>query len=106
MKTGILIGYFVKNREAREAFKKLRGHGFRRVAWVSRNAEEEIHTGDPFLWYRFFGAAAAFFLFAGFAAVSSITFRLWGPEFSRWPSALIPAVAGGIVGALLSTVWI
>src|SRR4030042_866242 len=106
MKTGILIGYYVKSQEAREAFRKLRRKGYRRVAWVSKNADGEIHTADPFHWRRIFGTAVAFILLGALATVVSLSSQWPGPMFSRLPSALIPAVAGGVIGTLLSVVWI
>ena len=106
MKTGTLIGYYVKSQEAREAFRKLRRKGYRRVVWVSKNTDGEIHIGDPFRWHRIFGAAVAFILFGAFATVVLLSFQWPGPMFSRLPSVLIPAVACGVIGILLSVVWI
>ena len=68
MKTGILVGYFVRRDEARGAIGKLRRQGYHRVAWVSKNADDGIHIGDPFFWRRFFWAAGAFLLFGALAA--------------------------------------
>ena len=106
MKTGLLIGYYVERQEAREAFKKLRRKGYRRVACVSKNADGEIHTRDPFHWRRILGAAVAFILFGAVAAVVSLSFNWPGPLFNRLPPALIPAAACGVIGILLSVVWI
>ncbi len=106
MKTGILIGYFGKREEAREAFRKLRRKGYRRFAWVSKNADGEIHTGDPFHWSRIFGAAMAFILFGTIATVVSMNFQWWGTIFNRLPFTLIASVGFGVIGSLLSVVWI
>jgi cyclic beta-1,2-glucan synthetase len=106
MKIGHLSAYYIESQEAREAFKKLRRKGYRRVAWISKSAEGEIRTGDPFKRLRIFGASVAFFLFGALAAVVSLSVHWPGPLFSRLPPALIPAAAGGVIGILLSVVWI
>ena len=106
MKTGILIGYFAKRDESREAFRKLRRKGYRRAAWVSKGADGEVRTWDPFHWRRVFGAAVAFTLFGAFAAVGSMNLRWPGPISSGMRSTLFPALAGGFIGTLLSVAWI
>jgi len=106
MKTGILIGYFINRQEAREAFRRLQRQGYRRAAWVSKSAEGEIHARDPFHWRRILGAVIAFILFGALATVVSLSFQWPGPMFSRLPSGLVPAVACGVIGTLLSLVWI
>jgi len=55
MKTGLLIGYFLARQEAIEASRKLKKKGFRRVAWISKNAEGEIQIGKPYSRPWFFG---------------------------------------------------
>ncbi|MFW6181494.1 MAG: glycosyl transferase, partial [Spirochaetota bacterium] len=106
MRTGILVGYFAGRQEARDAFRKLRGRGYFRAAWVSRGTEGEMHAGDPFPWYRICGAAAAFILLGGAAAAVWPGFWWPAPMFSRLPSAMIPAASGGVIGILLGVVWI
>ena len=76
MKTGILIGYYVKSQDAREAFRKIWRKGYRRVAWVSKNADGEIHIANPFPWRWVFGATVVSFLFATFASAVWLHF-LW-----------------------------
>ncbi|MFH0799880.1 MAG: glucoamylase family protein [Pseudomonadota bacterium] len=44
MKTGVLIGYFARQNEARAAFGKLKQKGFRRAAWVSKSAEGKVEA--------------------------------------------------------------
>ncbi|MFA5812133.1 MAG: glycosyl transferase, partial [bacterium] len=61
MKTGVLIGYFAKQDEARAAFIKLQRKGFRRAAWVSKSAAGKVETHGPLLsvawiWRSRFGA--------------------------------------------------
>ena len=55
MNTGLLIGYFLAQQEAIRAFQKLKNKGFRRVAWISKDAGGEIRIGKPFLQRWFFG---------------------------------------------------
>jgi len=106
MKTGILIGYFAKRDGAREAFRKLQRRGYRRAAWVSKSADGEVNTWDPFPWRRLSGAAVAFILFGTLAVVASVNLRWPGPTPSGLRSALIPVLAGGFAGTLLSMAWI
>ena len=47
MKTGVLISYFAKQDEARVAFGKLQRKGFRRTAWVSKNAAGKVEIRRP-----------------------------------------------------------
>ena len=55
MNTGLLIGYFLARQEAVKASRKLKKKGFRRVAWISKNAEGEIQIGKPLSQRLFFG---------------------------------------------------
>ncbi|KPK69291.1 glycosyl transferase, partial [candidate division TA06 bacterium SM23_40] len=106
MDTGILIGYFAKREEARGAFKKLQRRGFRRAALVSKTADGNVVTRDPFRWRRIFGTAIAFILFGALAGVTSITLQ-WPAQIPGGAlSALIPGLAGGFVGILLAAAWI
>jgi len=106
METGILIGYFAKRDEAREALKKLQRRGFHRAALVSKATDGNIHTWDPFQWRRIFGAAIAFILFGVLAGVTSINLRWPEPILGGVLSILIPSLAGGFVGILFSAAWI
>ena len=106
MKTAILVGYFVDLDEAQEAFRKLRRQGYLRAAWVSKSAEGEIHTGNPFLWRQIFGATGAFILFGALAAGVLQIIQGPGPIFNQLHTNLIPAMACGLIGTLLSLVWI
>jgi len=72
MEAGILIGYFAKRDEARRALRKLQRMGFRRAALVSKTADGDVRTWDPFLWRRAFGATLAFILFGVLAGVAFI----------------------------------
>ncbi len=106
MKTGILIGYFAKRDEARLVLKKLRRRGFRRAALVSKTADGNVHTWDPFRWCRIFGAAIAFMLFGALTAVISVSLQRPEPILSGILSALIPSIAAGFGGILFSAAWI
>ena len=106
METGILTGYFAKRDEARGAFKKLQRKGLRRAALVSRTADGNVHTWDPFRLRRIFGAVIAFISFGALAGVASIILQWKAPIMSGAPSALIPGLAGGFAGILFSAAWI
>ncbi len=106
METGILTAYFTKRDEARGVFKKLQRRGFRRAALVSKNADGRVHTWDPFQWRRIFGAAIAFILFGILTGFAYISLQWPEPILNGVLSALIPSLAGGFAGILLSAAWI
>ena len=92
-KTGILISYFAKREEAREAFGKLQRKGHRRVAWVSKSAAGKVQTRDPFRRRRLWGAVVAFVLFGALAEAVSmwpapmrmgVRWRRGRPPGCRW----------------------
>ncbi len=106
MEAGILIGYFAKRDEARGALRELQRRGFRRAALVSKTADGDVRTWDPFLWRRAFGATLAFILFGVLAGVASIGLHWPEPILSGSLSALIPTLVGGFIGTLFAGVWI
>src|SRR4030042_2729634 len=67
MEAGTLIGYFAERDEARRARRELQRRGFRRAAWVHKNADGDVHIWDPFLWRRALGATLTAILFGGLA---------------------------------------
>ena len=89
MKTDILIAYFVKAGDAREAIRALKRSGYRRVAWVQKSVKGEVQTGDPFRWRQMGWACAAFLLCGILTALLS----------SGW------AFVGGIFGAMFTVGW-
>jgi cyclic beta-1,2-glucan synthetase len=106
MEAGILIGYFAKRDEARRALRKLQRTGFRRAALVSKAADGDVRTWDPFLWRRAFGATLAFILFGVLAGVAFIGLHWPEPILSEALPALISTLVGGSIGALFAGVWI
>ncbi len=105
MKTGILIGYYVNEQDARGALRKLRRTGCRCAAFVTRRAEGGIHIVDPFGRRRILGAVAAFILLGSIAAMISLKVPWQIFPYGQPLSVLIPAVACGVFGVLLSAVW-
>jgi len=106
MEAGILIGYFAKRDEAREALRKLQRRGIRRAALVTKTADGDVHIRDPFLWRRAFGAILAFIPFGVLASVASLVLHWPVPILSGGLSALIPILAGGLIGTLFGGVLI
>jgi cyclic beta-1,2-glucan synthetase len=106
MEAGILIAYFAKRDEARGALRKLQRKGFRRAALVSKTANGNVRTWDPFLWRRAFGATLAFILFGVLAGVAFIGLHWPEPILSGGLSALISTLVGGFIGTLFAGVWI
>ena len=78
-KTGILVSYFAKRDEAREAFGKLLRKNHRRAAWVTKNAAGKVQIGDPFRLRRFWGAVVAIIIFGTLA--EAVSMRLAWPMF-------------------------
>jgi cyclic beta-1,2-glucan synthetase len=105
MKTDLLIAYFTKPDEGREAFRKLQRKGYRRAAWLSKNLKNEVQTGDLFPRRRVFGSVAAFILCGALAALIAVSAASRGAIAGGYPSVLYPIVASGIVGSLLGAVW-
>lgn len=106
MKTGILVAYFARQTEGREAFQKLRRRGCRRGAWLSRGLDGNVRAGGGSRWHRVFRTLAAFALFATLAAVILPRSGWRGLIPVEDPLGLIPILAGGIIGILLGEVWI
>ncbi len=106
MEAGILIGYFAKRDEARRALRKLQRTGFRRAALMSKTADGDVRTWDPFLWRRAFGATLTFVLFGVLAGVAFIGLHWPEPILSEGLPALISTFVGGIIGALSARVRI
>ncbi|QVL35638.1 GH36-type glycosyl hydrolase domain-containing protein [Aminirod propionatiphilus] len=88
-----LIGYFVKDHEARKALKDLRRKGYRHIARVSRSAEGTLSIGDVSPWVRIGLQAAAFALFGG---LSALLFPVHHGSFS------LSVPVGGLAGLALS----
>ena len=106
MKTGILIGYYVNEQDARDTLRKLRHMGYRCAASVSKRAVGGVHIVDPFGLQRIWGAVAAFILFGSIAALIAMRGPWRISLYEQTLSVLIPAMACGIVGALLSAIWV
>ena len=103
MTSGILIGYFGKRDDARKAFRQLRRKGYRRGAWVSKNAKGAVRIGDPFLRGRRIVGVLTFFLFGTLVLVASFGLG-WSDPASR-ASTAIHGLAGGLIGASLCVAW-
>ena len=52
MYSGILIGYFGKQDEARKACKQLRRKGYRRAAWGNKSIDGKVHLRDAVARHR------------------------------------------------------
>jgi cyclic beta-1,2-glucan synthetase len=106
VEAGILIGYFAKQDAARRALRELQRRGSRRVALVSKTADGHIQTRDPFLRRQAFGVTAAFILCGAIAEAVAMSLQWPMPIPIGNLSALLPGLAGGIAGILLSLAWI
>lgn len=106
MEAGTLIGYFVKQDEARSAWWELERRGFQRMALVHKTAHGAVHTWDPFLWRRAFGMMVIAILGGGLADLV-----VWGLlRSTSLPSGSLSFpvwfLAGGLIGAVFSAVWL
>jgi cyclic beta-1,2-glucan synthetase len=100
---GILIGYFAKQEEARNALRMLRQHGFSRTTLVHKHADGEVQIKAPFVWHRMLIATSAACLFGAIAATA--LFFLYGPAslsggtFFVYLASLLASVFLGLLTA-------
>jgi cyclic beta-1,2-glucan synthetase len=103
--SGILIGYFAKQDEARKALRELAKHRFRRAILVHRDPDGGVHTTDPFLWRRALGVSLIVCLFGGLGGTGAL-FLMWPQTFPGWSLAtpvlftLVAASIGALAGLL------
>ncbi len=101
MNTGILIGYFAKQDEARTAFRELLRQGFKRTVIVNKDVHGVIHTTDPFLRFRALRIAVTAILCSGLGSVAALFMQL-RPLFPAWEhsSSVTLVLACAEIGAL------
>src|SRR5271169_4754979 len=99
MDAGVLIGYFGKRDEAREALKELRRKGYRRAAMVSKGADGEVRRFDPFRRRLVFGAAVAFIACGTIASILAVV--LSRPGSDTWSPQAISVIGAVVIGIAL-----
>jgi len=105
MKTGILVAYYQKRNEAREAYRKLQSMRYYRSVLVSKSADDEVRQLDSFNSRRFWHVFVAFIL-SGTLTGSLVLVLRSGGLTPGWSSvALIPGLTGGFLGVLLCAAW-
>lgn len=99
MEAGTLISYFTEQEDARNALRKLRLQGFRRLALVMRTREGAVQVTDPFYVHWLIVMSIAGVLFS-----ASCGFILMG----RWPFAYFPTLILGctIMAASAAMKWL
>ena len=102
MKTGILIAYFGRQEEARKAHGTLQERGRHRIASLSRSAEGEVQTWDPFHWRRIWVTVAGFALGGCIGAIFSATLQWFGAGPVSSEAVLTWTLACGAAGMLLA----
>ncbi len=106
MGLAILIGYFAKQDEARNALRELMRQGFDRIALVNKGTEDDIHIADPFLRRRALGAALAALLSAAIAVLAMlVSSRLSLLPLLGIAGFLTPVLAGAGAGCLAALIW-
>ncbi len=101
MKPSILLAYFDQYQEAKEASGILSRLGYRRLAWVSKNADGKILTGTPFLQRKIFEVIGALLLLGTLVAILSRQAHPLTQMFHQPSPPLIWAIAIGILGVFL-----
>ncbi|MEX1139009.1 MAG: glucoamylase family protein [Bacteroidota bacterium] len=105
MEAGILVSYFARQNEAREALRHLAKRDFRRAALVYKTANGDVHTRDPFLWRRALWVTFATLLFGVAAGVASLVLH-WPESIQSGILARLTLIlGGGFVGAVFGAVW-
>ncbi|HQO83182.1 MAG TPA: glucoamylase family protein [Synergistales bacterium] len=105
MKTGILIAYYQKRNEAREAYRKLQSMRYYRSVLVSKSADDEVRQLDPFNLRRILHLFVVFILSGTITGSLVLVLRSGGPT-PGWSSlTLIHGLAGGSLGLLLCAAW-
>jgi len=105
MKTGILIAYFQKRDEAREAYRKLQTKGYHRSVLVSKSADDEVRLSDPFNLRWIWRVFAAFILFGSLTGAIWLLLLPMGPAPGLFPLTWLPVLTGGFLGVLVGAVW-
>jgi cyclic beta-1,2-glucan synthetase len=103
MHQGVLIGYFGRQDEARNASRELRRMGYRRSVWADKTADGVVGIRDPFLLRWALGTFVACFLFVVLGSVISSGLDWPGPAVAV--GNLIPGVTWGFAGFLLYAAW-
>jgi len=98
---GILITYFSKQDEARNALRELARQGYSRAALLHKGADGELHSSDPFFLRRALGATLAACLAGGIGWIAALLLH-WSQSILIWniPASLVLILACAASGAL------
>jgi cyclic beta-1,2-glucan synthetase len=104
---GILIGYFSKRDEARNAIRELMRQGFHRIALVRKGADGTVHIGDPFL-LRLALWITVDAIFFGCLAWITIYFLKGSTSLPNWNSftSLAVTLGSAVIGAIVAKLWL
>lgn len=105
MKPGILVAYFQKRDQAREAYRNLQMTGYHRSVLVSKRANGEVQRWDPFRLRWIWRVFVAFILFGSLTETILLVLLSPGSTFGWSAFTLIPGLAGGFFGVFLSAAW-
>ncbi len=107
MGSGILIGYYVKQDEARRALRELARNGYMRAALVHKGLDGEIHVADSFFWQRSLGVSFAACLSGGIGWIAALLLY-WSQSYTVWniPISLTLILIFSTCGALGAFFWL
>ena len=96
-----LIAYFARQDEARKALREIARQGFRAAALIHKGTDGVIHTRDPFLLRRTFGAIIMAAVFGGIGGMAVFCLH-WLQLLPAWniSSSLTIITAFVAIGAL------
>jgi len=106
METGVLIGFYAKQDEARAALRELQRRGYHRAALVSKSADGRLHVYDPFLWRRALGMIIAALVVGSLVGVAYRVLQSPESFLSGSVTGVILILISGMIGAIFGGVWI
>ncbi len=107
MGSAVLIGYFTRQQEGRDALRRLIRQGYRRTALVYKDQEGDIQVTDPFFRRLVFTVGVVATLSAGGAALVLLAWIGWSsPPVWNLAVSLVLVLGSGAIGAAATLAWL
>ncbi|WP_243688809.1 glucoamylase family protein [Geotalea toluenoxydans] len=107
MDAGVIICYFAKQDESRNALRQLGRQGFRRTALIHKGKDGDIRLTDPFVWRRAVGAILVSLLFGVTGGVGSFLLHwLQLIPAGNISTPLTIILTSASIGAVAGLVWL